>query len=505
MKNLFYAGLLAFVPAFLPAQNNACLTTPADLTALQNRLQHNLDAPPAAGQRSVSYIPVRFHLVADGAGNGRIRMRYVLDQLCALNADFADGGMQFYLHGADLWDNTINNDLVNENVISNTPQVIMNNHRDTAAINIFIVKEISNGDIPSPVIGGYYDVTHNWVVTTKATLIPPKYFVSHVVGHYFGLLHTFHGWEVPFSPSSPGWPQAPASINGYPVELMDGSNCTEAGDLICDTPPDYGFGSITNCQAYTGGALDPNGVLVDPMENNMMGYFSDCPDYQFTPGQFSAMNTNLASPFQQAGLDLNFIPVATEITTPPDLLVTPPPNFYYPGTTNIDLDWLDVPGATHYLVELDIINQFTSPLALEYVTTSSEFSVPVALSPNKYYHWRVRPFNAYVGCATPVYGLFKTGPSSSGVQVLADGSRFSLTPNPVAEGQPVQIQMDLREPAFVRLAVFNAAGRQIWSETRSVASGPCQWALDAQHLASGLNWVKIEVNGEVFTEGIVRE
>ncbi len=504
MKNLFYAGLLALVPACLPAQNNTCLTSPADLLTLQNRLQHPLDASPAANARSVTYIPVRFHLVADDAGAGRPRMRVVLDQLCALNADYAPGEMQFYLHGADLFDNTINNDLVNENVITNSAQVIMSSHRDTDAVNIFVVKEVSDGESSTPFIGGYYDVSHNWIVATKATLSPPEYFVSHTVGHYFGLLHPFHGWEMPFTPSSPGWPQAPATINGYPVELMDGSNCTEAGDQICDTPPDYGFGIITDCQAYTGGALDPNGVPVDPMENNMMGYFSDCDDYQFTPGQFAVMNAELASS-NQAGLDVNFTPVATEINTPNNLLVTPPPNFFYPGTTNIDLDWLDVPGATHYLVELDLTTQFTSPLFLEYLTTNSEFAVPVALSPNKYYHWRVRPFNAYVGCATPVYGVFKTGPSSSGVQVLDDGSRLSLSPNPVAEGQAVQVQMDLNQPALTRLTVINPTGQQIWTETRALPAGLCQWALGTEHLVSGLNWVKIDLNGQTLTQAIIRE
>ncbi|MEZ4948184.1 MAG: hypothetical protein R2784_02135 [Saprospiraceae bacterium] len=49
------------------------------------------------------------------------------------------------------------------------------------------------------------------------------------------------------------------SPNGSPTELQDGSNCTTAGDKICDTPPDYNFGLINGNSCY-GGAKDPNGV-----------------------------------------------------------------------------------------------------------------------------------------------------------------------------------------------------------------------------------------------------
>jgi hypothetical protein len=97
--------------------------------------------------------------------------------------------------------------------------------------------------------------------------------LTHELGHYFGLFHTFE-----------------KSANG--TELVDGTNCTTAGDLICDTPPDPNGSAVvdgTNCDLVTA-TTDPNGDYYTPNACNIMSYYNNpCSDIHFTTGQYDRM------------------------------------------------------------------------------------------------------------------------------------------------------------------------------------------------------------------------
>ncbi len=76
------------------------------------------------------------------------------------------------------------------------------------------------------------------------------------------------------------------------AELVDGSNCTTAGDFICDTPADPNLGlagmmDYATC-TYIGTATDANGQPYAPMVDNIMSY-SPCVTTAFTPGQTQVM------------------------------------------------------------------------------------------------------------------------------------------------------------------------------------------------------------------------
>lgn len=534
MKNLFYACILALLPLGGFAQTARCGPPPAELAVLQQRLQKNLAAAPAAGLRTVQYVPLRFHRVANSDGEKRIAYRHLLDVLTAVNADFAAGDIQFYLHddGSGLFGNGIASDLIFSDALYAGANLVMESQRDTAAINLYVVDEI-NGPNQAGVVLGYFSPDNNWIILGKtAVATSEKWTTSHEIGHYFNLLHPFHGWEIPFDAAFtsyyPTWPVAPDSINGYPVELMDGSNCLESGDQICDTPPDYLFASSANapCAPYDGGALDPNGQPVAPMINNIMGAFSGCDDYVFTPGQFSAMSAELASP-EQANLVNNFVPAATEIVVPPNLLVSPPFNFQFPTNVDIQLDWLDVAGATHYLVEVDILPSFTSPVRLELVTTASEITLTQPLTPNQKHYWRVRPFNAYAAAPTPqlapedwpdmegpsetggaafdlVLGAFFTGAASTGAHAPSGDARIHVAPNPATAGDFVRLTVETPLPAAATLRVFDAAGRLILTENRPLPAGSTSWPVAAEKLTPGVNLFQINLDGQLLTLKVTR-
>lgn len=93
----------------------------------------------------------------------------------------------------------------------------------------------------------------------------------HEIGHYFGLYHT---WEV--------------DENGR--ELNDGSNCSTAGDLICDTDADpYPTGSVGSNCTYTGPVDNTTDLYFTPPVCNIMTYWTSPCDQSFTVGQYNRM------------------------------------------------------------------------------------------------------------------------------------------------------------------------------------------------------------------------
>jgi hypothetical protein len=98
--------------------------------------------------------------------------------------------------------------------------------------------------------------------------------IAHEFGHYFSLLHTFE--------------------TGFGNELADGSNCSTAGDLLCDTPADpYDESGIDNfvngsC-SFISELKDANNAYYDPDVSNIMGYYIPCHCLKFTRDQYEKM------------------------------------------------------------------------------------------------------------------------------------------------------------------------------------------------------------------------
>jgi len=132
------------------------------------------------------------------------------------------------------------------------------------------------------------------------------------------------------------------------------------------------------------------------MENNYMGYFGNCATYAFTQDQMDIINADLNNADRNY-LDNTFVPIATEINTPSDLLISPASAATVPYYNNVLLEWQAVPGATHYLIDIDIISTFGTQYAQTFIETSTSKLI-TTLAANKTYYWRVKPFNYLVGC-----------------------------------------------------------------------------------------------------------
>lgn len=487
--------------AWMSAQETqgVCGTSADD--QLTERLLANIEkvnAGQAVSNRgSIRYVPIHFHLVGDASGDGKVKENKVLDQLCALNAAYEPFDIRFYLSPhptiGTLFDYTINA----TNVYTNqSAWLSMHNKRHPNALNVYIVDNAESGN---PTSGGitlaYYNIPRDWVVSRRDRVNGQanNSTLPHEVGHFFSLLHTFNGWDFDkFDPSSPGWPIAPAlSPLGVPCEKMDGSNCTTAGDYICDTPPDYNFGYGNSGCTYTAGAKDPMGVLIDPMENNMMGYFESCAKYEFTAGQAALISADLASSTRNY-LDNNFTPAATTITTPTDLLIAPVGNQTTAYFDEVLLEWKPVDGATYYLVDVDIVSSFVTP-SLQTFVVSSTSKLVTTLQASRTYFWRVRPFNEYVACASVRQGSFKT-PAISATHTIEDLNAWNVAPNPVT-GNTLGLRIDAKKGFDAKLLVVTATGQVVFENAAlNISSGETSIELPLNNLQNGLYFAVLRNN-----------
>ena len=137
-------------------------------------------------------------------------------------------------------------------------------------LNIWVIKSISSFD---GVIG--YSSFPNWAGTNFDGIVMQYNFfnseiLSHEIGHYFGLLHTFNGG-------------------------CTNNNCLLDGDLVCDTPPDATSNGTCRGNSCNTDTNDTTGT--SPFITNV----NDLPNYMdyttcmlsFTQGQGNRMNNSI--------------------------------------------------------------------------------------------------------------------------------------------------------------------------------------------------------------------
>ena len=118
-------------------------------------------------REDIIYVPIKFHLVADAEGNGRLTFETLLDQLCELNTVFQDYGLKFYMKDGTV--NEVDNNTIYNNPASNAGTVKMvaeKNEFGTNAINIFLTDDASTGGLGQTL--GYYDFNQDWIVMRKS-------------------------------------------------------------------------------------------------------------------------------------------------------------------------------------------------------------------------------------------------------------------------------------------------------------------------------------------------
>ena len=438
---------------------------------------------------STIYIPTQFHLIANTNGQGRATVEQMLDNLCKINADYADQNVQFYLKNPP---NLINNDIMYINRDRNITGYMMSLFKVPGAVNVFVGEESIREDGVGRLLG-YYTPLYDCVYIIRSELNSTSETLTHELGHFFTLPHPFSGWEgVDPRTVVDSAGVVPPTIDGRAVENVArgtaDENCQSAADGFCDTKPNYNFGYYDpGCSLTIGTFYDPLGVRIEtPDSNNYMSYYGDACTNEFTNEQKQAILTDVVS----RGYDRLDIP-KIEISNTPSIIwptSTEPP--HYPES--FYLQWTAVAEATHYYVQVKpYINgaPIGTPVVDRIVTGTSMW---VSLEPNKDYGWTVKPINSYdIDCdndfTTPI-SYFKTGDWSVGVDATAATIESSrIYPNPADKTTEIMLEINSTANTDAQISIYNSLGQVMMAnqEIRLVAGTNTQW-IDVSMLNAGM-------------------
>lgn len=303
------------------------------------------------------YIPVFYHLIGKSDKSGVKRLSEVLASHCELNQNFLPSKIQFYIVGID----SIFDDSYYQFPDFSTGDDVMNSFNVDDVCNIYVNKNPAGvcgyAFFPNsgPNGGGIF-INESCYGTGTTTL-------THEMGHYCGLPHTFESWGG--------------------VEFVNGTNCANAGDYFCDTPADF-LDYRWTCP-YNGNQTDPNGDLYRTVLDGAfyMSYANDGCHKKFSPDQQGYMYGTIQS--QRAALIANsftgFVPLDSVKVIQPTA-----------NDSNIAADyaffkWHKVAGAQFYILEIPGIS--IQPLVD--IAVSDTFVAVRNLAVNKAYKYRVMP------------------------------------------------------------------------------------------------------------------
>ncbi len=479
-------GVIA--PALVSAQEN---TTDIHLHCVTNqalqieRILANKQALKAglAMPREEMYVPLKFHLVADSDGVGRIEIEDVLAQVCSLNQEFSDTGLQFYI---DDGFNFIDSDGVFEGPNQGAAVATMiraAREEGDESVNIFLTNSANaNSGIENGTVLGFYNIVNDWIVVRNRQVSSQDATLAHEVGHYFSLLHPHSGWDAePWDESLHGNPVTlRRTAQGIQVELVNGSNCDEAGDFVCDTPPDYNFGLRWNsrCTPFNLDIMDRNLDTIVPLQANYMSYFLGCRGYTFTPDQTELMIADFMS-LRRSNIRTGFVPLTAEIANTLELL-SPENNATTDFFDGVELTWTPVENASQYLVILR-----SGPDRIVRIVEEPNVFI-TELQPDEIYTWSVTPFNDGYACADRETNILRTNNITTNTKDPSFAETVTVQPNPVRVGEGMSVIVASTKSLQGTLSVYDLAGKSHLSERMLINSGKNNINLDTNELQSGV-------------------
>ena len=202
-------------------------------------------------------IPVVAHILRQANGTGGLTEDQLNASLARANNFYNDLNMNFvlcsinFIDDNSLFSNTFSSSADRNGTSAASYNVLNVRSRNRSRkLNIYFVPNSNTSW--APFLNNNPDRQHIMMLNAHAT--NPST-LSHEIGHWFDLLHTHE------------------TATG--AELVDGTNCGSAGDLICDTPADPNLSSRVNSSCdYTGGSsiVDSNGDQYSPDSRNIMSY-----------------------------------------------------------------------------------------------------------------------------------------------------------------------------------------------------------------------------------------
>jgi hypothetical protein len=413
----------------------------------------------------IVYMPIKAHVVGRDNGTGYYSLATLLQVICELNVRYQPVGFYFYL---DPSIDYINNTNFYQDGSSQDAYSSMGASNVADEINMYFVQA-------SPGLCGYYAPWLDCVCIIGGCGQPGGTTITHELGHFFSLPHTFNGWE---GGNTPGPGQ---------LELVNGSNCSTAGDFFCDTPADFLSGRW-NCP-YMGTMTDPTGTPYNPDPTFYMSYASDVCTNRFSNLQIGAMQANALS---RTTLINQGIPNMTAVTQVPNNCS--PTNFDFNLLPNYTmLRWTKPANADYCLVQLAA---FGGGAILKEVITSDTFLALSNLNANSPFQWRVRGFNAGNTCDNATlfsaWNTFSTGDQNTAITNLV-----SITTLYAFQKENGEWNISNGAVEKVNIDIYNSLGVKVCS--KSLSSGINE-LVELQEMPAGAYFIVASQYAKRLTE-----
>ncbi len=491
MKSLYlFLFFFSFYSTSSFSQNeppiNPC-GTPAEKVPWLLKYQQN----PQQFQKSLDdliYVPITVHIVGTYGGAGFFGQLQTLNALCTLNADFEASNIQFYLEGS-VFNYVFNNNWFEHDSSDGYDMMMSNNVPD--AINCYIVED------PAGNCGySYYDAG---IALSKSCITPAQHTWAHELGHSLSLPHPFYGWEYHYEYHDFSKP-APQNVSGTVVEKMDGSNCEYAADGFCDTKPDY-LSDRWTCNDTSFSItpqLDPDSISFRSDGSLFMSYSrSECAS-QFSKDQIAAMRANLYDDrpnllFNQPsippiGKDFSFIPVHPAIGEK----ISP---------TNVYLEWEEVENATHYILQISPMPNFS--YVDQFLVEGNSFNPDNDLLAGRKLFWRIRPFSTHYFCTDfSSFQYFETDELTA-AHTIDFSKNTRIYPSLLKGNEALNLESNLLSGSLLDISIYSISGNLIHSEKKMGKTGKNSFQLLIPNLKSGTFFIEIMGETERSIEKIV--
>ncbi|MEY8848457.1 T9SS type A sorting domain-containing protein [Psychroserpens sp. XS_ASV72] len=349
-------AIFLVLPLLVTSQNSSecgVIETPESLNFLQENLEliksYEKDFLTNDNQARAYYsIPIKAHVIRTSGGFGGLSTSQLNSAIAVMNAFYANANMYFYLcEGINYIDNSTYYDYVDSSEAAMTGTYNVN-----GLINIYFANSVTRASSGSAICGyAYYPGGPDVIVMDNSCALNGST-LAHEMGHFFSLRHT-HG------------------SSSIPDEYVDGTNCTTAGDYICDTPadPTLSYSNVTSSCVYIGSDTDPNGDFYVPDPTNVMSYSrKPCRTY-FSPQQYAriyATYQTVRNNFDCPTFSVDFTADATQ-TCQNSLTV----NFTDSSVGATSWEW-DVDG--------DLVTDYTTPNPTHVYNTPGIYDVSLVVS-----------------------------------------------------------------------------------------------------------------------------
>lgn len=252
MPFFFRIFLILCLPLLAQSQTLNCGTNldyfnDSDLRSIRQWYQKVNTSELRANERDT--IPVTVHQIRSPENKPNLRYEDIVNMIALANQEFDPMGIHFSLCGSPRYFDGRSEYTFNEAEGLNYDQHLTN------TLNIYLVDGITapNGNRLCGLSKFPFQSApdERYVLLAKDCALTGVTLI-HELGHFFGLLHTHE--------------------NQFGYELVNGNNCHNAGDLICDTPADPNLiipNSVFNC-GYIGNRVDYNGDRYQPSVKNFM-------------------------------------------------------------------------------------------------------------------------------------------------------------------------------------------------------------------------------------------